>query len=132
MNLRHIWTSSEWLSGFWNGTWGVAYHSVEWITPVASIAAPVTDWLLVVDQMASVRINRGERANAVVLPAGKGLPQGPGAELAYYGVTVNWVQAMAEYSNWAVAEVLVFEGELTPSQIATVERYISSKYIGER
>jgi hypothetical protein len=110
-------TDQNWLSGFGGGTQknAVAHHNA-WITNYAT-KYPNTAWILSTDQNDMYRANKvnytvgspGSPSNAqMAVNAGFYIPQ--------------------ESSEWAIAEVMVFDRHLSPSEFMYMEQYLNSKY----
>lgn len=104
----------NWLSGFWSGKTGVTYHS-GWITQYTNSAFPVSEVLISTDQKA---LYRGNGTNLVVDSR-----TGASCNLRINGQYDEW-------SDWAVAEVIVYNRELSLSEIESVEDYLETR-IGE-
>ena len=104
----------NWLSGFWGGFSGVAYHEGWLIQTSTSLHGD--NWVISCDQNRIYRSNGVQRNNA--------LPTGSSRQLTINHDNVTY----PEYSDWAVAEVIVYDRTLTPLEISRVERYLSNKY----
>lgn len=112
-----IWNGARnnWLSGHHDRTAGRVHHN-RWLEPLINPGVPQDEWLLVVDQRSFARLNakiegRAEGAN-------------PGA----VGINMPQFEAGGERSDWACAEVLVFDGNLSQSDMAAVEKYFIDRY----
>lgn len=103
----------NWLSGFWNGTTGQAYHS-GWLTDASSDPHGL-NWFVSTDQNSLYRSAGIQRSTSV-----------GGTASAQLSI-LSGVYA-GEASNWAVAEVVVYNRTLTLAEIQSVETYLSSKY----
>lgn len=102
--------SVNWLSGFHGGKSGVAYHDVnDWVTQSASTSFPLSDVLISTDQKA---LYRGNGTNLVVNASGVSC-----------NLRING--QYGEWSDWAVAEVIVYNRELSLSEIQQVEAYLN-------
>lgn len=111
-----IWNGVDgnWLSGHHGTLAGRAYHQ-NWL--VVNTKLPSSNWLMTVDQQRAVRFNAGELTGAV----DKGF--------APSAVGINALSPQHnEPSDWGVAEVLVFAGNLNAAQIQAVEAYLQDKY----
>jgi Concanavalin A-like lectin/glucanases superfamily len=114
--------TSNWYSGFKEGYSGHhAYHGVS----IGSTSSDVcgTEWVLGTDQKRLFRsqgVTRGSVEN--VTPSSVYSTQ----------LTINYGSFSTEVSNWAVAEVIVFDRELNMAGIQFVENYLSLKYLIER
>lgn len=105
----------NWLSGFWSGRSGVAYHGAPpnggWLTPQPDLHGD--QWVLSTDQRNMYRSNGTNRTSS-------GYSNGASDQL-----TIN---TRYELSDWAVAEVIVFNRELTSAEYLSVEAYLFAKY----
>lgn len=113
-----IWNgvNGNWLSGHHGRRGGRAHHDV-WLTTNPKLRDLDSGWLMTVDQKRDVRFNAGR----LVASAGTGFS--PSA------VGINGLAPkFNEPSDWGVAEVLVFEGNLNAAQIQAVEAYLQAKY----
>lgn len=110
-----IWNgkNSNWLSGHWAGHAGWAHHD-RWLEPNRDLV--VDNWVLTVDQRNFARFNatNESRANGTN-PGGVGINQ--------FGGQYN-----NERSDWACAEIVVFDGNLSDADIRAVETYLINKY----
>lgn len=112
---------SNWLSGFWNGLTGMAHHN-QWNTQSTNSVTPQLDWLITTDQHAAddenlVRFNGVDRTtNPIgINPTGS------------WGINIPvWY---GEYSDYSVAEVIVYDRALSLTEIAQVEDYLTKKYV---
>jgi hypothetical protein len=104
----------NWLDGHWAGRSGVSYHN-EWIThPDPSRFGD--NWVLSASQ------NGRYRANGQELNAG-----GRGGASTH--ITINFGNVWGnERSDWACAEVLVYNRHLNNTEIGAVESYLANKY----
>ncbi len=107
-------TSSDqtWISGFWAGNTGVAYHN-GWLSDAGYGRNDV--WALSADQLNTYRFNGATRINR-------------NDNAMSIGNTLGINNSRSEVSNWQLGEVLVFNRELTPSEIILVENYLSRVY----
>ena len=105
----------NWLSGFHSNRSGVAYHGDSpnggWVTPITDLHG--NQWVLSTDQRNMYRSNGTDRTSS-------GYSNGASDQL-----TIN---TRYEYSDWAVAEVIIFNRELTSTEYLAVEAYLSVKY----
>jgi hypothetical protein len=107
-------TSGNWLSGFWSGSDGVAHHN-SWLT--TSSRATQYKWILSSDRNTVYRADGRDVSNDA---------QGVGAQSTSTGFGINnWY---AENSNWQVADVIVFNRELSPYENRLMEIYIARIY----
>jgi len=102
--------AANWLSGFWSGRTGVAYHD-GWLTQYGTTAFPLDQILISTDQ--------------------KSLYRGNGVNLTINSVTgsaknlsINYGHFTDERSDWAVWEVIVYNRELTLDEIGIIEIYL--------
>lgn len=109
---------NNWFSGFHGGKTGFAYHSA-WLTPTThSNTGSVhgINWFISCDQKQMYR-SAGVQRNVAI-------PSGSSTHL-----TINYgASASNESSEWAVAEVIVFDRTLTHLENLQMERYLSVKY----
>jgi len=115
---RRIFTSgnSNWLSGFWNGNAGVAYHE-GWLT--AQTDYETTNWVISCDQAGLYRSNGVQRSTSIGGNRGTTL------------LTINnggGAPGGGETSDWQVAEVVIFDSQLSATDIDYVEQYLGMKY----
>jgi hypothetical protein len=105
----------NWLSGFRSNRSGVAYHGDSpnggWVTPITDLHG--NQWVLSTDQRNMYRSNGTDRTSS-------GYSNGASDQL-----TIN---TRYEYSDWAVAEVIIFNRELTSTEYLSVEAYLTAKY----
>ena len=100
---------SNWLSGFWWGSSGVAYHE-GWLTSQNTDCCGY-NWVLSTDQNGIYRANRVQRSTS-----------GGGSASANMVVNVN------EQSDWAIAAVIVYNRTLTSAEYNSVENWLSVAY----
>ena len=109
----------NWLSGFHNNKAGVAYHT-GWITQNSTTnITPKTRWVLSTDQRIMYRANGVDFTTA-----------GSASNL-HARLCVNApapANNNAETSDWAIAEVLVYDRELSVEEYTTVERFLAAKH----
>ena len=103
----------NWLSGFHYGDTGVAYHN-GWVTP-SSGNLHGNEWVLSTDMVSLFRSNGVERGT------------NSGTNTPNQRITINYGYN-SQYSDWQVAEILVYDRELTPAEYGSVESYLSAKY----
>jgi hypothetical protein len=107
----------NWLSGFHAGKSGVAYHD-KWMTQ-SSADLHGNDWIISTDSnniYRSYGINRHNTTGGV--SSGFSINYG-----AYTGANYT-----SETSDWAVAEVIVYNSVLSASNYEQVEDYLMAKY----
>jgi hypothetical protein len=100
--------STNWLSGFWSGIAGVAFHGC-FITPIEDY--PGTDWIVASDRTNSFRSNGVERktANSCVSGVRMSINRGP----------------FNENSDFAIQIILVYNRRLSDSEVFAVENWLS-------
>ena len=106
--------SKNWLSGFWGGRTGVAYH-MDWLTQNATTIFPLSEVLISTDQKS---LYRGNGTNLVI----------NSVTGASFNLRING--QYNEWSDWAVSEVIVYNRELPISEILQVESYLETR-VGE-
>ena len=112
-----IWdgVGNNWLSGFHSQEAGVAYHG-GWATTNTSVDVHGNDWVFSTDQRYLYRSNGVTR--------GSGIGGGTSAQLS-----VNWgVYESSQPSDWAIAEVIVYNRTLSSTEYTNVEDYLNKKY----
>jgi len=95
----------NWLSGFWDGMSGIAYHG-EWLTQRSS-SVHGSNWVRSTEQR---NLYRSE-----------GVTRGTTTGGSSSQLSINY-GCRSEYSDWAVAEVIVYDTELSPAQYEQVEK----------
>lgn len=114
---NRIWdgVGNNWLSGFHGGESGVAYHG-GWTTTNTSVDVHGNDWVFSTDQRVLYRSNGVTR--------GSNIGGGTSTQLS-----VNWgVYTSSQASDWAIAEVIVYNRTLSSSEYTSVEDYLNKKY----
>ena len=106
--------TKNWLSGFWGSQTRVAYHN-GWVT---NSTRPSTEQ--VNDVMISTDQRNLFRSNGVDYTTGSGND--------YDHLSINYGNFNAEASHWAVAEVIVYNRELSLSEIQSVESYLTARH----
>lgn len=102
----------NWLSGFHDGNNGVAHHD-GWLTQ--QVNRHGDNWLISTDQKDLYRSNGVDRT---VSGSGSTSKQ----------LSINYGHFTGERSDWAVAEVIVYNRELSSSEYLSIESYLMSKY----
>ncbi len=107
--------TGTWFSGFYNGKSGVASHN-GFITDQVDIHGD--SWVLSVDQNNLYRSNLVDRT--------KFAPGSP----SYDRLSINYGAGVAtnELSEWAVAEIVVYNRALTLAEIKQMEQYITQRF----
>jgi hypothetical protein len=106
---------ADWLSGFYNGLSGQAFHG-GWLTN-NSTDFYADNWVLSTDQNSRYRGFSGVGSNE---STGGG---GTSARLA-----INTGNSPEETSDWEVAEVIVYPRTLSSGEYVTVENWLKAKY----
>ena len=104
----------NWLSGFWSGRAGVAHHN-GWLTSSSS-NVPVAEWVLSTDQNSLYRANMQNFTTSSSPSASSRLSVNDGRF------------ASTESSDWAIAEIFVYDRHLTAKEYGDVEEYLNRKY----
>jgi hypothetical protein len=105
---------NNWLSGFYGGRSGVAHHG-SWVTPQTDLHG--NQWVLSTDQRNMYRSNETDRTSS-------GYSTGKSTQM-----TINYGDFVStDSSDWACAEVIVYNRELTSTEYLAVEAYLSVKY----
>jgi outer membrane protein OmpA-like peptidoglycan-associated protein len=116
---------SNWLSGFWSGSAGVSFHS-NWLTGYSNNGTTMTNWQLLSDQNTLFRQN-GIRRD--VTTSGQAFVNQLSVNSGFYAPGgVGYSSCCDERSDFNVAEVLLYNGELTAAQIRQVENYLARTY----
>ena len=102
----------NWLSGFWSGNTGVAYHS-GWLTPQTDIH--FNNWFYSTDQKSLYRSNGVTRSTS-------------GGGATSDTIAINSGQWAGESSDFMIAEIIVYASELNSTDYAAVESYLATKY----
>jgi hypothetical protein len=106
-------TNSNWLSGFHSNKSGVAYHNTLWITQNTNNVHG-DNWVISSDQGS---LYRSLGVNRTVATGGGSTT-----------LSINGTNITNEPSDWAVSEVIVYDRELSTSEIEQVESYLYQKY----
>lgn len=104
--------TSNWLSGFHDGKSGVAHHD-GWLTQTTDIHGD--NWLISTDQKDLYRSNGIDRTVS-------------GSGSTSRQLSINYGNSTSELSDWAVAEVIVYDRELSMNEYLSIESYLMSKY----
>ena len=110
--------TSNWLSGFHSSKSGVAYHN-SWLTSQTDIHGDT--WVLSTDQRDMYRSNGTDRTSSVY-------SNGAADQLSINYGSHTGSGTESETSDWAVAEVIVYDRELTSAEYQAVEAYLNAKY----
>ena len=106
-------TFARWYSGFNSGASGVADHN-GYITTTSNRHG--TNWVVSTDQNAIYRSQGVDRTTT-----GPGIP-------SYAQMTINWFEPDYYSSDWAVAEILVYDRKLSLQEIHDAEGYLFKRY----
>lgn len=110
-------TNGGWLSGFWDGKSGIAYHQ-GWLTPHFYISIHDNDWVMSTDQNEIYRSNRVDRTlGKVGVDTSAHLGINAGAHISDEGA-----------SDWAVACVVVYNRNLNADEIDRVEAVLAQVF----
>jgi hypothetical protein len=101
-------SNCNWFSGFHVGNAGVAYHGTL-ITPHIDVHG--TSWVISSDQCNLYRSNGVQRSDV-------GEVTGPLCSLTVNGLT-------SQVSDWAISDMLMYDRELSLSEILRVEKYLN-------
>ena len=115
-------TAGNWLSGFWNGATGVAYHE-GWIT--ASTGTNDTNWKVQCDTGGSSSLLR---TNGVLKSSVSTNSTGLPANISINLQGSRSVPTASELSDWAVAEVVIYDSVLSDAKIKELEAQLNLKY----
>lgn len=108
----------NWLSGFWDGRAGVAFHGA-WVTSGSNRQDyHGTDMFYMTDQQDLFRSNGNDRHNA----------SGTTGAGSTINLRINAGQFSAEKSDFRMSELILYSAELTSAQINQVESYLATKY----
>lgn len=105
-------TTINWLSGFWSNSCGVAYH-LGWLTVSSNSGYDDGAVIISTDQKSLYRANGTNVTTNSVTGASDRIAINTGAS--------------NELSDWAVSEVIVYNRELTLSEIQSVESYLETR-----
>jgi hypothetical protein len=106
--------ATNWLSGFWSDSIGVAWHgSCEFITPSTSDGSD--NWVVGSDRSNSLRSNGKERASA-------------GNTCAVFDrLAINTGTWSSETSDFAIQSVLVYNVKLSNADVQRVEAWLTAQ-----
>jgi uncharacterized repeat protein (TIGR02543 family) len=104
---------NTWHTGQHGQKAGVSYHEGTWLKSVSTVT-PVTNWVLSTDYTSSYRSNGNQ---ITVENTG-------GANLRRLGINTY----AAEASDFQVAEIILYDRALTPTEIRQVEEYLAFTY----
>ena len=110
-------SSGNWLHGFYNGYTGWAYHGNTWITPSSTDNNAIsnsTSWVISSDQQNLYRSMGSQKSTT------------NGGSVAPV-VAVNMYSS--ELSDWQMEELIIYNTQLSLSDIQAVENYLTNQYI---
>jgi hypothetical protein len=107
-------SGQNWLSGFWSGNAGVAYHE-GWLSPQTDYFT--TNWVLSTDMRSYYRGYSNGVTNTFT--------SGGNASTR---LAVNTGNYPSEISDWQIAEVIVFNRELSESERNSMEIWLKMQY----
>ena len=99
----------NWLDGFYGGMSGVAHHN-SWITN--TVDRHGNNWVLSSSYRNTYRSNGVTRGTS-------------GGDANFYPMAANYVR---EQSDFQIAEVIIFNRELSPAEVSQVEDYLAKRY----
>ena len=106
---------NNWLSGFWNGNAGVAFHE-GWLSPEVDNFG--TSWVLSTDQNSRYR-GKGAGQSRVEYTGGGGVST---------SLRVNGGTQASEASDYKIAEIIVYNRTLSSSEYTAIEAALEEKY----
>jgi hypothetical protein len=110
-------STNNWLSGFYNGFSGVAEHNGTFITQNTQ-SKYGSNWIIGVDQ---TNLFRANGTNLTLT--------NPSATYNNFNMTINNGNYLAtQPSDWMVATVIIYNRELSLSEILTMETWLATKY----
>ena len=105
---------TNFLSGFWYGYSGVAYHN-DWLTR-NDIDVHGTDWVISSDSYQTYRSNGVSRVTSA------------GGTSDLPSLAINRFNTNPENSDFMIADIIIFNSQLSSSQITTIENYLMVMY----
>jgi hypothetical protein len=118
--------SSNWLSGFWNGQAGVAYHGAcGWITGDQSVSEFYRpdvhgfDWVMGTDRSNSFRSNGVDRTTNSV-------DRTTNSVCASFDRLAINTGPSAETSNWAIQSIQIYNRKLADAEVLRVEAWLAA------
>lgn len=107
--------STNWLSGYYNGMSGYAYHGNTQIT--SALDRHGTNWVISTDQNT---LYRSLTANRVAFA--------PSTNTLAFPMTLTINGNASEASDWAIACIMAFNRKLSLAECLMVEDYLASRY----
>lgn len=111
----------NWFSGFYNGNNGCAHHGA-WLTSSGCNTSSLYGWQLSTDQLQYFRQNGKDVSLDRDAYDGNGNYISRQSTSTGFGINND---PYGQNSNWEVADVLIFNRELTAGEIRSVENYLS-------
>jgi hypothetical protein len=108
--------STNWLSGYYNGMSGYAYHGNTQIT--SALDRHGTNWVISTDQNT---LYRSLTANRVAFA--------PSTNTLAFPMTMTINGNGSEASDWAIACIMAFNRKLSLAECLMVEDYLASRYV---
>jgi hypothetical protein len=110
--------TGNWLSGHHGGRAGLTHHNY-WLTPEATHASGVNSWVLSTDQLKQYRVDGLDVSHSnTTYQNAQSTSTGFGINNSNY----------AEKSDFDVADILVFNRQLTNGELRAVENYLARVY----
>jgi len=111
--------TGNWLSGYFNGWVGVAYHGQgNALTALSASAFDHKMWMVGADRPTKIRCNGIDKTTIV------------NAGTAPDTIVIGSVGAQStETSDWAVSEIIVYTSTLSDADVKSVENYLMVKYL---
>ena len=116
--------NSNWLSGYWSGSLGIAWHGT-WLTSDVNNGTNMLNWNLFTDQNTLFRHNG---ANKVTTSSTQNYDSQLAINLGNFGIGGPGLSYADERSDFNAAEFILYNGELTAAQIRQVENYLARTY----
>ena len=113
---RILAADGNWLHGHWNGQVGVSYYEGWMTSPWTPIAVQQTDWLVMCGQNAPPSVFLANR-----VPVSNGA--GGGASSRALGINALGCCGRSEASDWAVAEIAIWNRALSSDEMSAVAAY---------
>lgn len=108
-------TTVNWLSGFWQAKTGVAFHN-NWITQTTTNVH--SGWFQATDQNDLFRSAKVNRTTGT-----------PGNPSYVSSMMINGGWSGSEFTDWAVACVVVYNRALTSTEYTNIENELAAKYL---
>ena len=108
--------NSNWISGFWNGKSGIAYHE-GWVTN-SKINVHNNNWFIAIDSGNLYRTNATSRTIMDSLKI----------SLPPFGINIDGGSSPSDRSDFEIADIMIFNKELTTNEYTVIEKYLSQSY----